>query len=107
MSQSVIAVFDTPKRVEGFPYLIYRKVCRMATPAPNPVSSSVAALLPNLKDTDADFRFMSLNDLYNILSTANYVVLVHDYNTSARAVEGVITTLDDQNGEVQNLAIKW
>jgi cullin-associated NEDD8-dissociated protein 1 len=33
--------------------------------------------------------------------------LHNDYNTAARAVDGILKTLDDQNGEVQNLAIKW
>ncbi|KAJ5050563.1 uncharacterized protein L3040_002440 [Drepanopeziza brunnea f. sp. 'multigermtubi'] len=73
---------------------------------PNPTSQTVAQLLPKLHDADPDYRFMSLNDLFQVLSAGKPDFLHHDYNTAARAVDGVIKTLDDQNGEVQNLAIK-
>ena len=80
----------------------------MATSIPaNPSSQVVAALLPKLTDADADFRFMSLNDLFTVLSNGHQGFLLQDYNTSARAVDGILKTLDDHNGEVQNLAIKW
>lgn len=74
---------------------------------PNPTSQTVAALLPKLHDADPDYRFMSLNDLFQVLTIGKPDFLHHDYNTAARTVDGVIKTLDDQNGEVQNLAIKW
>ncbi|TVY17828.1 Cullin-associated NEDD8-dissociated protein 1, C-terminal part [Lachnellula arida] len=73
---------------------------------PNPTSNTVAALLPKLHDNDPDFRFMSLNDLFNVLNNGKADFLHNDYNTAARTVDGVLKTLDDQNGEVQNLAIK-
>jgi cullin-associated NEDD8-dissociated protein 1 len=73
----------------------------------NPTSQTVAALLPKLHDADPDYRFMSLNDLFQVLTIGRFDFLHNDYNTAARAVDGVIKTLDDQNGEVQNLAIKW
>ena len=80
----------------------------MATSLPtHPTAHTVASLLPKLQDADSDFRFMSLNDLFTILSTANSSILLNDYHTAARAVDGILKTLDDQNGEVQNLAIKW
>ncbi|KAH8600327.1 TATA-binding protein interacting [Bisporella sp. PMI_857] len=72
----------------------------------NPTSQTVAGLLPKLHDADPDFRFMSLNDLYQVLTIGKPDFLHNDYNTAARAVDGIIKTLDDQNGEVQNLAIK-
>jgi len=50
---------------------------------------------------------MSLNDLFTVLSIGKPDFLHNDYNTAARAVDGILKTLDDQNGEVQNLAIKW
>jgi cullin-associated NEDD8-dissociated protein 1 len=73
----------------------------------NPSSQTVAALLPKLHDADPDYRFMSLNDLFQVLTIGRADLLQNDYNTAARTVDGVIKTLDDQNGEVQNLAIKW
>lgn len=50
---------------------------------------------------------MSLNDLFTVLTIGKPDFLHNDYNTAARAVDGILKTLDDQNGEVQNLAIKW
>lgn len=79
----------------------------MATQLQAPTSQQVAQLLPKLHDADPDYRFMSLNDLYQLLSNGKPDFLHSDYNTAARAVDGIIKTLDDQNGEVQNLAIKW
>lgn len=73
----------------------------------NPTPQQVAQLLPKLHDADPDYRFMSLNDLFNILNSGKHDFLHSDYNTAARAVDGILKTLDDQNGEVQNLAIKW
>ncbi|KFA79891.1 hypothetical protein S40288_03765 [Stachybotrys chartarum IBT 40288] len=67
---------------------------------------AVLALVQKLGDADPDFRFMSLNDLLQLLNTAKHDFLHHDYNIAARAVDSIIKTLDDQNGEVQNLAIK-
>ncbi|KAM3075460.1 hypothetical protein ACMFMG_007607 [Clarireedia jacksonii] len=72
----------------------------------NPTSQTVAALLPKLHDADPDYRFMSLNDLFQVLTVGKPDFLHNDYNTAAKTVDGIIRTLDDQNGEVQNLAIK-
>ena len=80
----------------------------MASSVPtHPSANTVAALLPKLSDADSDYRFMSLNDLYTALSNGHPGFLLQDFNTAARVVEGILKTLDDQNGEVQNLAIKW
>lgn len=80
----------------------------MATTIPaNPTSQTINQLLPRLTDSDPDFRFMSLNDLNQILAIGKPELLHHDYNTAARTVDHVVKALDDQNGEVQNLAIKW
>lgn len=73
---------------------------------PNPNLQTVAQLLPKLADADPDYRFMSLNDLFQVLSNGKPDFLHNDYNTAARAVDGILKTLDDSNGEVQNLAIK-
>lgn len=68
---------------------------------------AVSGLVQKLGDADPDFRFMALNDLLQILNNAKADFLQHDYNIAARSVDAIIKTLDDQNGEVQNLAIKW
>ncbi|EFY87885.1 cullin binding protein CanA [Metarhizium acridum CQMa 102] len=77
-----------------------------ATANINPTPQSVTSLISKLGDADPDFRFMSLNDLLHLLNIAKPDFLQHDYNTAARAVDSIIKTLDDQNGEVQNMAIK-
>ncbi|KAI0396864.1 TATA-binding protein interacting [Xylariaceae sp. FL0594] len=79
----------------------------MATSAiNNPNPQTISQLLTKLNDADPDFRFMSLNDLHQILTRPKTDFLSHDYNTASRIVDAVIKTLDDQNGEVQNLAVK-
>ncbi|KUI52597.1 Cullin-associated NEDD8-dissociated protein 1, C-terminal part [Cytospora mali] len=73
---------------------------------PNPTSHTVVQLLGKLNDTDPDFRFMALNDLIAVFANAKNDMLHHDYNTAARTIDHVVKALDDQNGEVQNQAIK-
>lgn len=65
------------------------------------------ALLPKLNNEDPDIRYMSLNDLCTLLESGSSTFLSTDYHTCAKIIDGIITTLDDQNGEVQNQAIKW
>ncbi|KAJ3498417.1 hypothetical protein NLG97_g1140 [Lecanicillium saksenae] len=74
-----------------------------------PVAATPAAVMGHVQklgDADPDFRFMALNDLLHLLTTAKPDFLQHEYNIAARTVDNIIKTLDDQNGEVQNLAIK-
>ncbi|KAI1414507.1 TIP120-domain-containing protein [Hypoxylon sp. FL1857] len=72
----------------------------------NPNPQSISALLSKLNDADPDFRYMSLNDLHQILTKQKVDFLNHDFNISSRLVDNVTKALDDQNGEVQNLAVK-
>ncbi|TKA64628.1 hypothetical protein B0A49_09018 [Cryomyces minteri] len=76
-----------------------------AVPA-NPTSHNVALLLPKLNDADSDIRYMSLNDLHAILQAGHPTFLSHDYTTCARVVEGLLHTMVDTNGDVQNMAVK-
>ena len=75
--------------------------------APPSTATSVQALLPKLNDADPDIRYMSLSDLHKVLVAGTPAFLMSDYLTCTKAVEGLLKTLDDQNGEVQNQAIKW
>lgn len=82
----------------------------MASSSPavnNPNPQNISALLARMSDADPDYRFMSLNDLHQILTKQKAEFLNHDYGTSSRIMDSVIKHLDDQNGEVQNLAVKW
>ncbi|KAF2835379.1 cullin-associated NEDD8-dissociated protein-like protein [Patellaria atrata CBS 101060] len=79
----------------------------MATTAnTTPTAHNVALLVPKLFDADSDFRYMALNDLQHIFNIAVQNFLHHDYNTCAKVVDGLLNTLSDSNGEVQNMAIK-
>ncbi|PHH60243.1 hypothetical protein CDD81_1943 [Ophiocordyceps australis] len=75
-----------------------------ASPATTP--QLVQSLVRRLGDADPDFRFMSLNDLLQLLEKSPPEFLHHEYNIAARSVDSIIKALDDQNSEVQNLAIK-
>lgn len=75
--------------------------------AQNASSHSMPLLVSKLYDADADIRFMSLTDLRTLFSNAQQSAsLAGDYNLCAKTVDGLIRTLNDTNGEVQNLAIK-
>jgi cullin-associated NEDD8-dissociated protein 1 len=78
----------------------------MASALP-PTTANINQLLGKLTDADPDFRYMSLDDLLQMLNRSRVDVLYNDYNTAARVVDAVIKALDDQNGEVQNQALKW
>ncbi|KAH9904992.1 cullin binding protein CanA [Xylariomycetidae sp. FL2044] len=78
----------------------------MATNAGAPNPQTINQLLAKLTDPDPDFRFMSLNDIHQMLTKQKSDFLIHDFNTSSRIGDAIIKTLDDQNGEVQNLAVK-
>ena len=80
----------------------------MATTIPtNPIPATVNQLLQKINDPDPDYRFMALSDLLTVFNIAKHDLLHHDYNVAARTLDAVVRALDDQNGEVQNQAIKW
>ncbi|CAG7953536.1 unnamed protein product [Penicillium olsonii] len=68
--------------------------------------AAIVALLSKLDDPDADLRYMSLNDLYGILDNQNSAFLAHDRGTSTKLADGLLKALDDQHGDVQNIALK-
>lgn len=80
----------------------------MATTIPaHPTPQTVNQLLQKITDSDPDFRFMALADLLTVLNNTKQEFLHHDFNTASRTLDHVVRALDDQNGEVQNQAIKW
>jgi len=80
----------------------------MATSAipTNPTIHNVASLVPKLSNPDPDIRFMSLNDLSQMLTVGAPQFISHDYSVCAKVVDGLLSTLNDGNGDVQNMAIK-
>ncbi|KAK6214542.1 Ras GTPase tem1 [Pestalotiopsis sp. IQ-011] len=71
-----------------------------------PTAGTFHQLISKLSDPDPDFRYMSLDDLLKILNSVRPDILHNNYSTSAQVVDAVIRTLDDQNGEVQNMALR-
>jgi len=78
----------------------------MSTPSTLALPHNVAVLTQKLFDADPDIRYMSLNDLRVVLDGNIAVTLQLDYNQCAKVVDGFLHTLNDPNGEVQNLTVK-
>lgn len=73
-----------------------------------PPTYQLTGLLEKMTNNDPDYRFMSLNDLLDTLRTSpGFHFSQLDSSLSTKLLDGVIKLLDDQNGEVQNLAVKW
>ena len=67
----------------------------------------VRILLQNIDDADPDIRYMTLNDLFTILKNAGPHFMNSDQKTEQEIIEKILRKLDDQNGDVQNQAVKW
>ncbi|KAK5167438.1 uncharacterized protein LTR77_007137 [Saxophila tyrrhenica] len=72
----------------------------------NPTTHNVAQILPKLNDPDSDIRYMTLNDLLMMLNNGSPTLISHDYTTCCKVVDGLLHTLADTHGDVQNMAIK-
>lgn len=57
-----------------------------------------------MSNSDTDFRYMALNDLTNELQKENFSL---EDSTEQKVLRAVLKLLEDKNGEVQNLAVKW
>jgi hypothetical protein len=68
---------------------------------------TILSHIAKLDDPDADLRYMSLNDLFTILSSPSSSFLSNDNRSSNKLAEGLLKALDDQHGDVQNQALKW
>jgi len=53
---------------------------------------------------DKDFRFMATNDLMTELQKDSIKL---DDDSERKVVQSVLRLVEDKNGEVQNLAVKW
>lgn len=53
---------------------------------------------------DKDFRFMATNDLMSELQKDSIKL---DDDSEKKVVQSVLKLVEDKNGEVQNLAVKW
>lgn len=85
---------------------IFSSVKMASTAANLPAPQHVATLTHRLYDNDPDHRYMSLNDLIAFLNTSSAAFLAQDFHQCAKVVDGFLHTLNDTNGEVQNLTIQ-
>lgn len=53
---------------------------------------------------DKDFRFMATNDLMTELQKDSIKL---DDDSEKKVVQSILKLVEDKNGEVQNLAVKW
>ncbi|KAI9137796.1 cullin-associated NEDD8-dissociated protein 1-like protein [Paraphysoderma sedebokerense] len=63
----------------------------------------LSPLLEKMSSSDADFRYMAINDLMTELSKESFVF---DESTEKRIVTAIMKLFEDSNGEVQNMAVK-
>lgn len=57
-----------------------------------------------MSSPDKDFRYMATNDLMTELQKPSIKL---DDETEKKIVKMLLNLLEDKNGEVQNLAVKW
>lgn len=57
-----------------------------------------------MTSSDKDFRFMATNDLMSELQKDSIKL---DDDSERKIVKMLLKLLEDKNGEVQNLAVKW
>lgn len=57
-----------------------------------------------MQSSDKDFRFMAANDLMTELQKDSIKL---DDDSERKVVKMLLKLLEDKNGEVQNLAVKW
>lgn len=57
-----------------------------------------------MSSVDKDFRFMATNDLMAELQRDSIKL---DDDSERKVVQAVLRLVEDKNGEVQNLAVRW
>uniref|UniRef100_UPI003AAB08F0 cullin-associated NEDD8-dissociated protein 1 isoform X2 n=1 Tax=Centroberyx gerrardi TaxID=166262 RepID=UPI003AAB08F0 len=67
-------------------------------------SYHISNLLEKMTSSDKDFRFMATNDLMSELQKDSIKL---DDDSERKVVKMILKLLEDKNGEVQNLAVKW
>ena len=71
----------------------------------NRAPAIVLDLTTKLYDADSDIRYMSLNDLSTLFKEKGPLI-TSDLHACNKVADGFVNTLNDPNGEVQNLTIK-
>ena len=69
-----------------------------------PTCPAQYCILFQMTSTDKDLRFMATNDLMVELQKDSIKL---DDESERKVVRMILKLLEDKNGEVQNLAVKW
>lgn len=67
-------------------------------------TNSLSRNLSQMASSDKDFRFMATNDLMGELQKDSIKL---DDDSERKVVKMLLRLLEDKNGEVQNLAVRW
>ncbi|KAF2887290.1 hypothetical protein ILUMI_18883 [Ignelater luminosus] len=65
---------------------------------------NISSLLEKMQSPDQDYRFMAISDM--IVQIQKDTVKLDD-ETEQKVVRMLLKLLEDRNGEVQNIAVKW
>ena len=68
------------------------------------LSKMLDLFLFQMNSSDKDFRFMATNDLMSELQKDSIKL---DDESERKVVRMLLKLLEDKNGEVQNLAVRW
>ena len=73
-------------------------------PHPHTHTHTCTPTIAQMGSVDKDFRFMATNDLMTELQKGSIKL---DDDSEKKVVQSVLKLVEDKNGEVQNLAVKW
>ena len=91
----------------GVSFQIAHLLEKVLVPITNQIKGNVSQInsfLLQMTSSDKDFRFMATNDLMSELQKDSIKL---DDESERKVVRMLLKLLEDKNGEVQNLAVRW
>ena len=91
----------------GVSFQIAHLLEKVLVPITNQIKGNVTQInsfLLQMTSSDKDFRFMATNDLMSELQKDSIKL---DDESERKVVRMLLKLLEDKNGEVQNLAVRW
>ena len=67
-------------------------------------NTALVVILEKIASKDKDFRYMATSDLLNELQRSTFKV---DSELEKKLCNVVLTQLEDQSGDISNLAVSW
>ena len=91
----------------GVSFQIAHLLEKVLVPITNQIKGNITqfnSFLLQMTSSDKDFRFMATNDLMSELQKDSIKL---DDESERKVVRMLLKLLEDKNGEVQNLAVRW